>query len=88
MQEGQPADPSERRNWPWWKVEKWVMSILNRLYSRYGEARPHGKGSNERAFAEAWQPACAQQFLEDHMAIASRVTQASHSSHLRPATTL
>lgn len=33
--EGQPADPELRKSWGWWKVKKWTVHILNRLYTRY-----------------------------------------------------
>lgn len=33
--EGQPADPDLRKSWGWWKVKKWTVHILNRLYTRW-----------------------------------------------------
>ena len=32
--EGQPVDPEQRKSWGWWKVKKWTVHILNRLYTR------------------------------------------------------
>jgi hypothetical protein len=32
--EGQPIDPEIRKSWGWWKVKKWTIHILNRLYTR------------------------------------------------------
>jgi hypothetical protein len=32
--EGQPIDPDIRKSWGWWKVKKWTIHILNRLYTR------------------------------------------------------
>ena len=32
--EGQPSDPEQRKGWGWWKVKKWTMHIMNRLYHR------------------------------------------------------
>lgn len=32
--EGEPADPELRKSWGWWKVKKWTVHILNRLYTR------------------------------------------------------
>lgn len=32
--EGQPVDPEARKTWGWWKVKKWTVHILNRLYTR------------------------------------------------------
>lgn len=74
LQEGQPEDLEERKNWPWWKATKWVLNILYHLFSRYGSSKVHTKGSNEHQFGERWQ-VCSTQFLEDHMAIAARLTQ-------------
>lgn len=34
--EGEPVDPDLRKSWGWWKVKKWTVHILNRLYTRYG----------------------------------------------------
>lgn len=32
--ESQPVDPELRKSWGWWKVKKWTVHILNRLYTR------------------------------------------------------
>ncbi|WVZ05939.1 hypothetical protein V8G54_019285 [Vigna mungo] len=32
--EGQPVDPDIRKSWGWWRVKKWTVHILNRLYTR------------------------------------------------------
>lgn len=34
--EGEPVDPDLRKSWGWWKVKKWIVHILKRLYTRYG----------------------------------------------------
>lgn len=37
LPEGQPTGSVEERNaWPWWKVKKWAVQIMSRLFSRYG----------------------------------------------------
>ena len=33
---GQPTSVEERNAWPWWKVKKWAVQIMSRLFSRYG----------------------------------------------------
>jgi hypothetical protein len=33
---GQPVDVDARNAWPWWKVKKWAVQIMSRLFSRYG----------------------------------------------------
>lgn len=75
-QEGQPEDLQDRKNWVWWKVNKWVMNIIYHLFSRYGSNKKHTKGSTEYQFHERWQ-LCSTQFLEDHMAVAVHLMQAS-----------
>lgn len=32
--EGQPTDPDLRKSWGWWKLKKWTVHILNRLFTR------------------------------------------------------
>ncbi|KAG6514489.1 hypothetical protein ZIOFF_024849 [Zingiber officinale] len=42
----QPSDPEVRKSWGWWKVKKWTIHILNRLYTRFGDVklqRPESK---------------------------------------------
>lgn len=33
---GQPTDVEARNAWPWWKVKKWAVQIMSRMFSRYG----------------------------------------------------
>ena len=33
---GQPTEVEARNAWPWWKVKKWSVQIMSRLFSRYG----------------------------------------------------
>eukprot|EP00501_MAST-03F_sp_TOSAG23-6_P001246 GSMAST32.ASY1.ANO1.1292.1 assembled CDS len=33
---GQPTALEERREWIWWKLKKWIMQIIARFFSRYG----------------------------------------------------
>ena len=32
--EGQPGEVEARQAWPWWKVKKWLLHILNRLMAK------------------------------------------------------
>jgi len=32
----QPVNVEARNAWPWWKVKKWSVQIMSRLFSRYG----------------------------------------------------
>ena len=53
-----------------------MLNIVYHLFNRYGSSKKHTKGSNEYEFYERWR-ICSTQFLEDHMAIAIRLMQAS-----------
>jgi importin-7 len=33
---GQPVSVEARNTWPWWKVKKWAVQLMSRLFSRYG----------------------------------------------------
>ncbi|KAM0935786.1 putative importin-beta domain, armadillo-like helical [Dioscorea sansibarensis] len=37
--DGHPTDPVLRKSWGWWKVKKWTIRILNRLYTRFGNTK-------------------------------------------------
>ncbi|KAH7682960.1 Exportin-2 C-terminal protein [Dioscorea alata] len=37
--DGEPTDPEQRKSWGWWKVKKWTIRILNRLYTRFGDTK-------------------------------------------------
>ncbi|XP_068332447.1 importin beta-like SAD2 [Pyrus communis] len=63
--EGQPSDPDLRKAWGWWKVKKWTVHILNRLYTRFGDLKiqlPENK-----AFAQMFQRSYAGKILECHL---------------------
>ncbi|CAI0452218.1 unnamed protein product [Linum tenue] len=63
--EGQPMDPEIRKSWGWWKVKKWTVHILNRLYTRFGDLKiqnPETKG-----FAQLFQKNYAGKILECHL---------------------
>ncbi|KAL5702897.1 secondary alcohol dehydrogenase (SADH2) [Ranunculus cassubicifolius] len=63
--EGQPADLEVRKTWGWWKVKKWTVHILNRLYTRFGDMK-HQKPEN-KAFAQMYQKNYAGKILECHL---------------------
>ncbi|KAJ3697379.1 hypothetical protein LUZ61_001084 [Rhynchospora tenuis] len=63
--EGQPTDPDDRKSWGWWKVKKWTIHILNRLYTRFGDVKIQ-KPEN-KAFAQMFQKSYAGKILECHM---------------------
>ncbi|XP_058102570.1 importin beta-like SAD2 isoform X2 [Magnolia sinica] len=63
--EGQPTDPELRKLWSWWKVKKWTVHILNRLYTRFGDSKLQ-KPEN-KAFAQMFQKNYAGKILECHL---------------------
>ncbi|KAK7295628.1 hypothetical protein RJT34_18539 [Clitoria ternatea] len=63
--EGQPADPENRKTWGWWKVKKWTVHILNRLYTRFGDLKL--QNPENRAFAQMFQKHYAGKILECHL---------------------
>ncbi|KAE8673868.1 Importin beta-like SAD2 [Hibiscus syriacus] len=63
--EGQPADPELRKSWGWWKVKKWTVHILNRLYTRFGDLKL--RNPENRAFAQMFQKNYSGKILECHL---------------------
>ncbi|KAI4334803.1 hypothetical protein L6164_013512 [Bauhinia variegata] len=63
--EGQPVDPEVRKSWGWWKVKKWTVHILNRLYTRFGDLKL--QNPENRAFAQIFQKNYAGKILECHL---------------------
>ena len=58
---GQPTDIAERNAWPWWKVKKWAVQIMSRLFSRYG--MPGYAEDEVKDFAKHFSVNVAPQFL-------------------------
>ncbi|XP_004492039.1 importin beta-like SAD2 [Cicer arietinum] len=63
--EGQPVDPELRKSWGWWKVKKWTVHILNRLYTRFGDLKL--QNPETKAFAQMFQKHYAGKILECHL---------------------
>ncbi|KAI9119500.1 hypothetical protein K1719_009376 [Acacia pycnantha] len=63
--EGQPVDPELRKSWGWWKVKKWTVHILNRLYTRLGDLKLQNPAN--RAFSQMFQKQYAGKILECHL---------------------
>ncbi|CAF2096306.1 importin beta-like SAD2 [Brassica rapa] len=63
--EGQPMDPELRKSWGWWKVKKWTVHILNRIYSRFGD--PKLQTPENKPFAQMFQKNYAGRILEGHL---------------------
>ncbi|KAL3619919.1 secondary alcohol dehydrogenase (SADH2) [Castilleja foliolosa] len=63
--EGQPADPELRKSWGWWKVKKWTVHILNRLYTRFGDVKL--QNPDNKVFAQMFQKNYAGKILECHL---------------------
>ncbi|KAK4258307.1 hypothetical protein QN277_007767 [Acacia crassicarpa] len=63
--EGQPVDPELKKSWGWWKVKKWTVHILNRLYTRFGDLKL--QNPENRVFAQMFQKHYAGKILECHL---------------------
>ncbi|XVE84540.1 hypothetical protein DITRI_Ditri17bG0021400 [Diplodiscus trichospermus] len=63
--EGQPVDPELIKSWGWWKVKKWTVHILNRLYTRFGDLKL--RSPENRGFAQLFQKSYAGKILECHL---------------------
>eukprot|EP00250_Pteridium_aquilinum_P010585 c19495_g1_i1 orf=322-3393(-) len=74
--EGQPIDPDQRKVWGWWKVKKWTIQIMNRLYNRFGD--PKLSKPENKAFAQMFQKQFAPQFLESHLKLLSVIQQGGY----------
>ena len=57
----QPTGVEERNAWPWWKVKKWAVQIMSRLFSRYG--MPSYADDDAKDFATFFSQNVATQFL-------------------------
>ena len=58
----QPTDIEGRNAWPWWKVKKWSVQIMSRLFSRYG-IPSYADDDSGKAFAVYFSTQVAPQFL-------------------------
>jgi importin-7 len=58
----QPRDVSARNAWPWWKVKKWAVQIMSRLFSRYG-IPSYADDAHAKEFALYFSQNVAPQFL-------------------------
>lgn len=62
---GQPLDFHERRNWPWWKLKKWISRIMTHFIQRYGN--PRYSTDEDKAFSEYFRGTTSIQLLEPMM---------------------
>ncbi|XP_020408170.1 importin beta-like SAD2 isoform X2 [Zea mays] len=69
--EGQPIDPEIRKSWAWWKVKKWTIHILNRLYTRFGDLKLQKPES--KAFAQMFQKTYSGKILACHMQLLNAI---------------
>jgi importin-7 len=58
----QPTDVDARNAWPWWKVKKWAVQIMSRLFSRYG-IPSYADDDHAKDFALYFSQSVAPQFL-------------------------
>ncbi|KAL7574621.1 hypothetical protein ACA910_002972 [Epithemia clementina (nom. ined.)] len=58
----QPADLEARNAWPWWKVKKWAVQVMSRMFSRYGFVS-YADDEPAKEFARYFSTVVAPQFL-------------------------
>jgi len=64
---GQPIEVAERLKWPHWKVKKWIMQIICRFFSRYGNPNYTAKEVGLDAFAIFYSQQVAPKLLDPVM---------------------
>ncbi|KAL5212551.1 hypothetical protein ABZP36_023398 [Zizania latifolia] len=69
--DGQPLDAEIRKSWGWWKVKKWTIHILNRLYTRFGDMKLQKPES--KAFAQMFQKNYAGRILGCHLQLLNAI---------------
>ncbi|GBG85770.1 hypothetical protein CBR_g40497 [Chara braunii] len=74
--EGQPVDPELRKTWAWWKLKKWTLHIIDRLFTRFGD--PKCAKKCDKVFATMFQKHCAGKFLESHLSLLSCLRQGGY----------
>lgn len=76
-----PQDLDERKQWPWWKVKKWLYRIFYRIFTRYSQTKKLASAS-EVTFAKKWQEeGCSLRFLT---AILDELSTVAHGGYIAP----
>jgi len=63
--EGQPEDADLRKAWPWWKLKKWSMRVINRMFSRLGD--PKLLKEDQKMLAQHFRKQWACKFLQSYL---------------------
>lgn len=73
-EEGQPTNIEERPAFSWWKAKKWVVNILARLYSRYGDIKlVDDKSADVLEFTKRFSNIYAPKLLEAYLNLLNNV---------------
>ena len=69
---GCPPDPDDALEWPWWKLKKWALHLVNRLAGRVGDPSLARPGTPDAVAATQWASARAgDRFLEAALTLLS-----------------
>lgn len=69
---GCPPDPDDALEWPWWKLKKWALHLVNRLAGRIGDPSLARPGTPDAVAATQWAAARAgDRFLEAALTLLS-----------------
>ena len=71
-----PAHPDAQH--AWWKLNKWILHIMNRLFAKYANANALKEDPNQYPFALLFEEHCACQFLEGIMGLLARLPRGEH----------
>ncbi|KAK3262901.1 hypothetical protein CYMTET_28267 [Cymbomonas tetramitiformis] len=63
--EGAPTDPDELKSWPWWKLKKWTLHVINRMFSRFGDSKQLKDEVKE--FSKQFRNTCSTKFLGSYL---------------------
>jgi len=74
--QGQPTDPEERKEYPWWKCKKWAATIFTRMLQRWGD--PKGTdGADQKIFAKKFTTQYAPKILESYFNVLNTMRNGS-----------
>lgn len=69
-----PEDSDARKSWGWWKMKKWVLHVITRLFDRYADPNLVEEGPN-RHFAQLFKEHCVIPFLQGILTLLAELAQ-------------
>jgi hypothetical protein len=75
-----PAEAVGNVKEQWWKVKKWVLHIINRLFNKFDKAKRVKEDDPQYPFAVLFEANCSCQFLQSIMNMLAGLTQGQYIS--------